>query len=102
MRNWIKCPYCKRVINKIDMYFVEPDKENMLLGCPDCEMEMKVIKTAKSYRVEKWGIVTEKPKENENENTDGDGIVIMDPNEERSKPFENPEDVIVWRPGDKD
>ena len=79
------------------MYFVEPDKEDMLLGCPTCEMEIKVIKTAKSYRVEKWGIVTKKPEETE----ETEGVVIMDPNEERSKPFENPEDVIVWRPGEK-
>ena len=104
----MKCIECGNDMGDLEVYLRDGDAGSNIdkkeVGCPECgtvfvlmkgedgQTLIQVIEESRPQKKAEEGDVSKDPKI-------GDKMVVMDPNGERSKPYQNTAGAYVYRPG---
>ncbi len=109
----MKCIECGNDMGEMGVYLKDKDAGSKVgkkeIGCPECGTVFILMK-GEDGQVLISVIEESRPQKEANEAEEGDvskdpktddKMVLMDPNNERGKPYENSAGAYVWRPGKK-
>ena len=105
----MKCMECGNDMGDMEVYLRDGDAGSNIqkkeVGCPECGTVFMLMKGEDGNTLISM-IEESRPQKTAEESADtkpktDSKMVIMDPNDERGKPYENTAGAYVWRPGDK-